>query len=86
MYIVTGGAGFIGANLVQALNQRGITDILVVDHLSRADKFLNLTDLEIADYMEAEAFLRLIENKHLKGVDAVFHEGACSDTMATDGR
>ena len=86
MYIVTGGAGFIGANLVQALNQRGITDILVVDHLTRADKFLNLTDLEITDYMEAEAFLRLIENGHLKGVDAIFHEGACSDTMATDGR
>jgi ADP-L-glycero-D-manno-heptose 6-epimerase len=86
MYIVTGGAGFIGANLVQALNQRGITDILVVDHLTRADKFLNLTDLEITDYMEAETFLRLVENGHLKGIEAIFHEGACSDTMATDGR
>ncbi len=86
MYIVTGGAGFIGANLVQALNQRGITDILVVDHLTRADKFLNLTDLELTDYMEAETFLRLVENGHLKGIEAIFHEGACSDTMASDGR
>lgn len=86
MYIVTGGAGFIGANMVHALNQRGITNILVVDHLTRADKFLNLTDLEIADYMEAERFLASIENDQITGVEAVFHEGACSDTMATDGR
>ncbi len=86
MYIVTGGAGFIGANIVHSLNQKGITDILVVDHLVRADKFLNLTDLEIADYMEAEAFLNLVEKGQIKGVEAVFHEGACSDTMATDGR
>ncbi|MBN2679606.1 ADP-glyceromanno-heptose 6-epimerase [Acidithiobacillus montserratensis] len=86
MYIVTGGAGFIGANMVHALNQRGITDILVVDHLTQADKFLNLTDLEIADYMEAERFLEAIEKDQFSGVEAVFHEGACSDTMATDGR
>ncbi|MBU2738830.1 ADP-glyceromanno-heptose 6-epimerase [Acidithiobacillus concretivorus] len=86
MYIVTGGAGFIGANIVYSLNQQGISDILVVDHLTRADKFLNLTDLEIADYMEAERLLELIESDQLQGVEAVFHEGACSDTMATDGR
>lgn len=86
MYIVTGGAGFIGANIVQGLNQQGITDILVVDHLTSADKFLNLTDLEIADYMEAERLLELIESDGLKGVEAIFHQGACSDTMATDGR
>lgn len=86
MYIVTGGAGFIGANIVQGLNQQGITDILVVDHLTNADKFLNLTDLEIADYMEAERLLELIESDGLRGVEAIFHQGACSDTMATDGR
>lgn len=86
MYIITGGAGFIGANIVQGLNQQGITDILVVDHLTNADKFLNLTDLEIADYMEAERLLELIESDGLQGVEAIFHQGACSDTMATDGR
>ena len=51
-YVVTGACGFIGANLVKALNERGVTDIIAVDNLTHADKFLNLTDCEIADYLD----------------------------------
>ena len=86
-YVVTGAAGFIGANLVKALNERGVSSIIAVDNLTRADKFLNLTDCEIADYMDKGEFLELVENGQLDGVvDAILHQGACSDTMETDGR
>lgn len=86
-YIVTGAAGFIGANLVKALNDRGVADIIAVDNLSKADKFRNLVDCEIADYLDKKDFLGLVEAGALDGsVEAVFHEGACSDTMETDGR
>lgn len=85
--VVTGAAGFIGANLVKALNERGISEILAVDNLSKADKFKNLVDCEIDDYLDKQAFLSLVESGRLEGsVRAVFHEGACSDTMETDGR
>ena len=57
MIIVTGGAGFIGSNIVKALNDKGITDILVVDNLKDGTKFVNLVDLDIADYMDKEDFL-----------------------------
>ncbi|HZV55390.1 MAG TPA: ADP-glyceromanno-heptose 6-epimerase [Rhodocyclaceae bacterium] len=86
-YIVTGACGFIGANIVKALNDRGITKIIAVDNLKKADKFRNLVDCEIADYLDKEEFLDLIEAGQFDGaVDAIFHEGACSDTMETDGR
>jgi ADP-L-glycero-D-manno-heptose 6-epimerase len=86
-YVVTGACGFIGANLVKALNERGISDIIAVDNLKRADKFLNLTDCEIADYLDKQEFLDLVEHGQLDGgVEAILHEGACSDTMETDGR
>jgi ADP-L-glycero-D-manno-heptose 6-epimerase len=86
-YVVTGAAGFIGANLVKALNARGITDIIAVDNLTRADKFRNLTDCEIADYLDKQEFLGMVESGELDGsIEAVLHEGACSDTMETDGR
>ncbi len=86
-YVVTGACGFIGANLVKALNERGVTDIIAVDNLTRADKFLNLTDCEIADYLDKNEFLDLVESGQLDGgIDAILHEGACSDTMETDGR
>jgi ADP-L-glycero-D-manno-heptose 6-epimerase len=85
--IVTGAAGFIGANIVKALNERGVKDVIAVDNLKKADKFKNLIDCEIADYLDKEEFLDLIEAGQFDGaVDAIFHEGACSDTMETDGR
>jgi ADP-L-glycero-D-manno-heptose 6-epimerase len=85
--IVTGAAGFIGANLVKALNERGETNIIAVDNLSKADKFRNLVDCEIAEYLDKKDFISLVETGALDGsVEAVFHEGACSDTMETDGR
>lgn len=86
-YIVTGACGFIGANLVKALNDRGITKVIAVDNLKKADKFKNLIDCEIADYLDKEEFLDLVEAGQFDGaVEAIFHEGACSDTMETDGR
>ncbi len=87
MIIVTGAAGFIGANLVKGLNARGETDILAVDNLTRADKFRNLADCDIADYWDKEAFLEALVAGDFDGeVDAILHDGACSDTMGADGR
>ena len=85
--IVTGAAGFIGSNLVKALNERGVRKIIAVDNLPRADKFRNLVDCDIADYIDKEEFLdRLIAGDFDGDVDAVFHQGACSDTTESDGR
>lgn len=84
--IVTGAAGFIGANNVKALNARGETDVLAVDNLEHAEKFRNLTDCEIADYLDKREFLDLVKRRALPKPDVVFHQGACSDTMLTDGR
>ena len=86
-YVVTGAAGFIGSNLVKALNERGENNIIAVDNLKNADKFRNLTDCDIADYMGKEEFLDYLGNGYFDGLlSAVLHQGACSDTMETDGR
>ena len=84
--IVTGAAGFIGSNLIKALNERGETDIIAVDHLGAANKFRNLVDLQIADYLDKSEFLERFEQRGFGKVSAVLHEGACSNTMEHDGR
>ena len=83
--VVTGAAGFIGSNIVKGLNARGITDIIAVDDLTQGDKFLNLADLQISDYVDARDFYDRFSSGSYGKVDAVFHEGACSDTMESDG-
>ena len=87
MIIVTGGYGFVGANLVKALNERGRNDVLVVDNLSNGEKFVNLVDCEIIDYFDKEDFVEeLIESGLPEETEVVFHQGACSDTTEWDGR
>ena len=84
--VVTGAAGFIGSNLVRGLNARGITDIIAVDDLTQGDKFRNLADLQIADYVDQDVFYSRFAQGVYGDVEAVFHEGACSDTMESNGK
>jgi ADP-L-glycero-D-manno-heptose 6-epimerase len=84
--VVTGSAGFIGSNIIAGLNARGITNIIAVDELTQGDKFRNLADLQIADYVDADTFYASFAKEHYGKVEAVFHEGACSDTMEHNGK
>ncbi len=87
MIIVTGGAGFIGSNIIKSLNDIGYRDILVVDNLKDGTKFANLVDLDIADYADKEDFIAsIIAGDDLGDIDAIFHEGACSSTTEWDGK
>lgn len=87
MTVVTGGAGFIGSNIVKALNQIGYNDVLVVDNLKDGTKYANLVDLNISDYMDKEDFIAsIVAGDDFGDIDAVFHEGACSSTTEWDGK
>jgi dTDP-4-dehydrorhamnose reductase len=87
MHLVTGGAGFIGSHIVRALNERGIEDIFVVDDLAAGEKFTNLRDCRIADYMDKVELRRALEAGRLPGRPTrIYHQGACTDTLERDGR
>jgi ADP-L-glycero-D-manno-heptose 6-epimerase len=88
MYIVTGGAGFIGSNLVRALTDRGQNEVIVVDDLEDGHKFVNIADLPIADYLDKDDFLERLSSDQAFATDiaAVFHQGACSETTEWNGR
>lgn len=84
--LVTGAAGFIGCNNVLELNRRGCDDVIAVDNLAKAEKFLNLAQCRIGDYMDKVEFITRVRNGTAPIPEAIFHQGACSDTMETDGR
>jgi ADP-L-glycero-D-manno-heptose 6-epimerase len=84
--VVTGAAGFIGSNIIKGLNARGFDDIIAVDDLTQGDKFRNLADRQIADYVDAGVFYDMFAHGSFGQIEAVFHEGACSDTMETNGK
>lgn len=88
MFIVTGGAGFIGSHLIRGLNALGHRNILVVDNLQRGEKFTNLLDLHIQDYLDKDDFLKRIDAGDDFGasLNTVFHQGACTVTTEWDGR
>ena len=88
MHVVTGGAGFIGSNLVRTLAGQTGDDIVVVDDLSDGHKFVNIADLKVSDYLDVDEFAARLDSdpQYLKNAQSVFHEGACSTTTEWDGR
>lgn len=88
MIIVTGGAGFIGSNIVRQLNRSGISDVMVVDDLTDGRKIFNLADCDLVDYLDKDDFLcRIIDGESFgTDIEAVFHQGACTTTTEWDGQ
>ncbi len=84
--VVTGAAGFIGSNIVKALNGRGVTEVIAVDDLSDGTKFTNLSPLQICDYWDYEDLPKQLSSTSLPKLRAIVHQGACTDTTEWDGR
>ena len=86
MIIVTGGAGFIGSNLVKELNEKGIKEILIVDNLENSEKHKNLNKLEFLDFIDKQDFIENLSKFQDLDIEIIFHQGACSNTMEYNGR
>lgn len=84
MIVVTGGAGFIGSAMVATLNEKGESDILVVDELTTSSKWKNLLGKRFADYVHKDAFLEMLLNERLPKIEAIIHMGANSSTTEKD--
>ena len=86
MYLITGGAGFIGSSIVRELNDRGIDEIIVVDNLTDGKKFSNLADCRIRDYLDKDEFRSLLGKRDIDYIKYIIHQGACTNTLEQDGR
>ncbi len=84
LFIVTGGAGFIGRNIVSALNTRGENNIIIVDRLGTDEKWKNLRDLKYADFIDKSDFRTAVNQGGFEKATTLFHMGACSSTTETD--
>ena len=84
--VVTGAAGMIGSNLVHGLNRLGAKEVIAVDDLTDGPKYRNLLGSTLADYFDKDAFYRRFAAGELGHIDAILHEGACSDTMEHHGK
>lgn len=84
MIILTGGAGFIGSCFLWKLNEEGIDDVIVVDHLDETEKWKNLQGRKFIDYMQKDDFLALVKSGDAPKPTKVIHIGACSSTTLTD--
>ena len=84
--VVTGAAGMIGSNLVHGLNRQGIDDVIAVDEMTDGAKYKNLLGAQLSDYLDRSEFYARFARGEFGHVDAVLHQGACSDTMEHNGR
>ena len=84
MWVITGGAGFIGSALLWKLNEEGVFDVLVVDRLETSEKWKNLRHRRFADYLEADDFLARLSSNRLPKIEGIVHLGACSSTTESD--
>jgi ADP-L-glycero-D-manno-heptose 6-epimerase len=84
--VVTGAAGMIGSNLVHGLNAAGVDDVIAVDDLTDGHKYRNLIGAKLADYFDKDDFYARFARGEFGKVDAVLHQGACSDTMEHNGK